>query len=83
MDTWDRVLPIQMTPDSPTNAPLECASRCIGYAFSGVESVDECFCGTVLPTWLMLRPDSECNSACPGNSALICGGVWRISVYSN
>ncbi|KAH3792990.1 hypothetical protein DPMN_146492 [Dreissena polymorpha] len=81
VDTIPRVLPTQKTPNSPTNTPLECASRCIGFAFSGVEASGECFCGTVLPT--VLKPDSECNYACPGNSALKCGGWLRISVYSN
>ncbi|KAH3847318.1 hypothetical protein DPMN_089638 [Dreissena polymorpha] len=31
----------------------------------------------------MIRPDSECNSVCPGDSSNKCGAPARIGVYSN
>ena len=51
-----------------------------GYAFAGVESEDQCFCGNNAPSQNPL-PDSECNSKCSGDQTQICGGHWKINIY--
>ncbi|KAH3844930.1 hypothetical protein DPMN_087196 [Dreissena polymorpha] len=75
-----RVLPVRY-PDSTSNSPLECASRCHSYIVAGVEIGKQCFCGNVWPD--VRKPESECNYVCPGNSTMKCGGDWRINVYSD
>lgn len=68
------------------NTAAVCASYCRarGYNFAGVEYGAECWCGTgfvnnVPPgegeSW-------ECDMVCPGDDTLLCGGSWRIQVYS-
>ena len=52
-----------------------------GYAFAGVESEYECFCGNNAPSQNPID-DSECNSKCSGDSTQICGGSWKINIYS-
>ena len=52
-----------------------------GYAYAGVESEDQCFCGDNAPTQYPI-PDSECNWKCKGNQTQTCGGHWAINVYA-
>ena len=52
-----------------------------GYAFAGVESEDACYCGNNAPSQNPLT-DSECNAKCIGDKTQICGGHWKISIYS-
>ncbi|KAH3847492.1 uncharacterized protein LOC127873625 [Dreissena polymorpha] len=80
VDPEVRILPI-LLPRSNSNSPIECAARCRGYLYSGTEAGNYCFCGEYLIA--MIRPDSECNSVCPGDSSKKCGAGARISVYSN
>ncbi|KAI8518000.1 hypothetical protein Bbelb_040170 [Branchiostoma belcheri] len=45
---------------------------------------NQCFCGDER-NFLNLgdhRPESECNRRCSGDSNEMCGGAWRMSVYS-
>lgn len=52
-----------------------------GFAYAGVESEDQCFCGDNAPTQYPI-PDSECNWKCKGNQTQTCGGHWAINVYA-
>ena len=52
-----------------------------GYAFAGVESENQCYCGQTAPTADPL-PNSECNKQCSGDKSQKCGGDWSINVYS-
>ena len=52
-----------------------------GYAFAGVESEDECYCGHNAPTEDPLT-DSECDHKCSGDQSQICGGHWSMNIYS-
>jgi beta-D-xylosidase 4 len=70
--------------DSTENTPEFCANLCglSGYAYSGVEFAEQCFCSHQAPIdWGAnsgTRVDvSECNTTCPGNSSEFCGGSSR------
>ncbi|OTA99570.1 putative glyoxal oxidase [Hypoxylon sp. CI-4A] len=76
---WQLRFPGTMTPE-------QCLSRCgaFGYAAAGLEYGEECYCGDPIDvdnSGATVRPDSECNIACAGNSSLICGGGARLSMY--
>ena len=60
--------------------PQKCQALCVGYNYAGVQYYSECYCGNTLG--FQLRPDSECNTPCSGDSSQECGGGWRNSVYS-
>ena len=63
-----------------------CKSICFkenNYAFAGVEFGHECWCGNNEPPATKLRPLSECNISCPGDSAEKCGGGCRINIFKN
>lgn len=59
-----------------------CANYCIsfGYHMFGLEYAGECFCGTALQG-SSPAAEGDCNMACSGNSAQMCGGPNRLSVY--
>ena len=67
------------------NTPTECIRRCReegeGYAYAGVQSAEECFCGNAPPPSDIIVDDNQCNHGCGGNQDLICGGHWRMNVY--
>ena len=80
-DYWARILKGSSTEDSSltTEKCLEfCSTK--GYAFYGVNGI-ECFCDSDAPSDDP-RPDSDCTSVCGGDSTQICGGYWRINIYS-
>lgn len=60
-----------------------CSSYCLaqGFAFSGSEYADECFCSNALPPTAL--PSSSCNMPCSGDSTQMCGGNNALSVYYN
>ena len=41
----------------------------------------ECYCGNSISGG-STAPSSDCDMACSGNSSQMCGGTWRINVYS-
>lgn len=66
-----------------TNTPRRCMNICykLGYKYSGVEYGFECFCSHNPPPNARTKPDSHCNTPCPGDPTETCGGGWLISVY--
>ncbi|XP_038066018.1 proto-oncogene tyrosine-protein kinase receptor Ret-like [Patiria miniata] len=52
------------------------------YKYAGMEYKYECWCGNDNYDKHGKEPDSDCKYFCPGNSNQICGGKWRISVYT-
>ncbi|CAH1259009.1 PKDREJ [Branchiostoma lanceolatum] len=77
-----RVLPWERaTKTDIKSCGLHCKKN--GYIYYGVEYSTECYCGTDVNFASIgtARPDSECNLPCPGNTAEMCGGSLRISVY--
>lgn len=57
-----------------------CASACAAYTYFGLEFGKECFCGNDY-TGSPASP-ADCAIRCEGNSAQLCGGRDRISVYT-
>lgn len=76
---WQLFFPGVMTPKM-------CLDRCIAYGYhaAGLEYGEECYCGdpaNIATRGSTLRPESECNVQCAGNSSAICGGGSRLSTY--
>lgn len=63
----------------------KCVSACqaAGFILAGVEYGGECFCDNVFRNGGGPAPDgnAQCNMACTGNPAQICGGPNRLNVY--
>lgn len=64
------------------NTPAKCKAGCAdaGYTYAGVEFGSQCFCGAALQQTLV--PSTDCNYACPGDSAQTCGGFNAIQIFS-
>jgi hypothetical protein len=58
-----------------------CAGLCNGYTYFGVEYSDQCFCGNGYSTYTQ-EPGTDCNYTCAGDSSQVCGGYYRINLYS-
>ncbi|KAK9505587.1 hypothetical protein O3M35_009603 [Rhynocoris fuscipes] len=67
-----------------TLTPDKCIKYCKnnGFAYAGLQYKYECFCSKERPTHKSVANEGECNMKCDGNSAEICGGGQRLSVYS-
>ncbi|KAH3873066.1 hypothetical protein DPMN_036292 [Dreissena polymorpha] len=78
----NRVLQTQQEDEDETNTPEDCARRCSQYRYAGVESGEECFCDDRMNNPEKIS-DQECNYKCPGDHSKMCGGHWKISVYTN
>ena len=83
IDSHDRVLGAAVKVDRSHMTIEKCIEFCSndGYAFAGVESEDECYCGNNAPNQNLIA-DSGCNSKCSGDQTQICGGHWKINIYS-
>ncbi|KAJ3332856.1 hypothetical protein HDU76_012850 [Blyttiomyces sp. JEL0837] len=61
-----------------------CVAHCtsLGYAFSGTQNGNQCFCGDEYPAdWSL--DGMFCNSPCTGQPSQICGGTSAVSVTSS
>jgi WSC domain len=79
-----RIMP--MINDLPTQTIEGCIATCIdnGNYVAGLEYSTQCFCGDAIYSGgTLASSDSQCNMACGGNAAEICGAGNRMSVYSN
>lgn len=80
-----RILGYQL-PDSNQLTIQSCAAACakLGYTISGTEYSSQCFCGNqIVNGGKTADQQSSCNTPCSGNSAQMCGGGGRISIYSS
>jgi hypothetical protein len=68
-----------------TNDANMTSARCIavcrkqGFAYAGTQYATYCFCGS---SYGRSGAADNCNMACGGNPAEMCGGAWANSVYS-
>ncbi|XP_078610008.1 uncharacterized protein LOC144881125 isoform X2 [Branchiostoma floridae x Branchiostoma japonicum] len=66
---------------------LLCWNHCKnqGYPYAATEYSSQCFCGTQqnFDNLGPQLPDSQCNRPCTGDPNEMCGGTWRMSVYSS
>lgn len=63
----------------------QCAAYCQAgnFAYIGLEYSGECYCGNTPPPKSQSAAESTCNMPCKGNTAQMCGGSSRLSVYNN
>ena len=82
---YGRILAVS-EPNSATLTVESCVATCseAGYSIAGMEYYTQCFCGNaIINEGVLATSQSDCNTACGGNSAEICGGGDRMSIYSN
>ncbi|KAG9005542.1 hypothetical protein FRB94_001469 [Tulasnella sp. JGI-2019a] len=72
-----------VTTSTMTNA--QCVQTCsgLGYAYAGTEYGNECYCGNTLPASLKDATTADCNAPCAGATGQICGGTYKLSVYTS
>ena len=79
-----RAFPYQII-NQAANTVQSCLAQCSAYGFdvASLEFGSECYCasGSDLAK-LTAAPEADCNIACPGSPADLCGGVARLNVYS-
>jgi hypothetical protein len=56
-----------------------CSSR--GLQYAGVEYSHECYCGSLLAPAAAKVAESDCSTACAGNTTEACGGGSRLSLF--
>jgi len=62
--------------------PQLCAGLCTGSEYFGVEYGSQCFCGSELAAGYIQAPGTDCNYTCTGDASQLCGGFWRLNLYS-
>jgi hypothetical protein len=71
--------------DNASNTIETCTSGCVnaGYKVAGMSDATKCWCGNNMSSAsAILTVDMQCKSPCPGNTAEICGGISRLSIFS-
>ncbi len=76
---------INLTYNGNTNTIEACTSACAqgGNTIAGLEFGTQCFCGSSLGYKATEVVESSCATPCPGNSSETCGGLNRLSIFSN
>ncbi|KAI1841627.1 hypothetical protein JX266_012180 [Neoarthrinium moseri] len=86
-DIESRSLP-WMSIDIENMTAASCIAGCseFGYEAGGIEYGYQCFCGDIADVVNkgrdVLRPETECNVACPGDPTHLCGGGNRLTYYN-
>ena len=87
-DSNNRVLPNQApgSPNTSSQTITACQTACYNqnYAYAGLETGSECWCGSSLPTYSdsgFSIASSNCNSPCTGATGTTCGGSWALNIY--
>lgn len=72
-------------PEVATMTIESCVAVCktAGYSVAGMQYHTQCYCGNEIINAGTTAPESDCNTPCGGNSAEMCGGGNRFSIYSN
>jgi len=78
-DTATRDLELQKQDQQATI--ISCRYLCQGYTYFGLQAGGQCFCGNRVGLYGKVD-GSECQSKCDADTAQICGGFWRNSVYT-
>ena len=83
MDSEDRILKTGLGKNWDLT-PQWCIAECLkkNFALAGVQAAIDCFCDSVDPSLSYLAPDKDCNKPCEGDSTQMCGGNWRMNIYS-
>ncbi|KAJ7578021.1 WSC domain-containing protein [Mycena floridula] len=80
---FGRVFTVEM-PATANNTVETCIAACDarGFNLTGVEFINECWCGNEMINGAVVADESSCNLGCAGDATEACGGANRISVYS-
>jgi hypothetical protein len=79
-DDAKRALPTLLLSSGATVETCIAAAKAANLPYAGVQYGGVCFGGNTLGYTLVAN--SDCNMPCKANSAEICGGTWRNSIYS-
>ena len=86
IDRKERALPDQKT-HLQRNTGVGFTVQCIKYCqskkqpYAGLQNHYECFCGTDYERYGKAS-ESTCDRKCSDSTGRMCGGAWRLSVYS-
>jgi hypothetical protein len=72
-------------PDNQALTQESCVAACAaaGYTIAAMEYSVQCFCDTAIYNGGALAPvQADCNDPCKGNSAEMCGGNGRMTLYA-
>ena len=78
----------RLLPDNMKQISQMTVEKCLffcskhGNTYAGVQWRDQCYCGDNLPPASHLRPQSECDTQCPGDESQTCGGHWKMNVFN-
>lgn len=59
-----------------------CNNGGMTYKYAGLEFSRECWCAQHLSSLATKLPDSDCDLACDGDTASVCGGSLKLTVYA-
>lgn len=76
VDNSTRDLPFDAHGSAVTNGPAECAERCRGFSYMGLQDGANCFCGDTYGRYGP-APADDCSMPCPGDPGAECGNAWR------
>ena len=78
-----RLLQGEMVVLKTDNSPARCVSLCTraGFTLAGLQYGVECFCGNSRPGENHLLPEGSCNTPCPGQGDVSCGGYLTMNLY--
>jgi hypothetical protein len=79
VDDASRALPVALMASGATVDSCVAAAKVAGYTYAGVQFQGQCYAGNTIGRAKVA--DTECNTPCTANSAQICGGGWRNSIY--
>ncbi|WVQ70514.1 hypothetical protein IAR50_000033 [Cryptococcus sp. DSM 104548] len=62
----------------------QCINGCseLGYAYAGLYSGSQCYCGNTPSSSKSILPTSQCQTKCAGNSTGTCGGSAAMDLYT-
>jgi GH35 family endo-1,4-beta-xylanase len=79
-DTATRALPTRLAASNSTVENCIAAAKGGKFAYAGLQYGGECWAGN--KPGFTLVSNAQCNMRCSANTAEICGGSWRNSIYS-
>lgn len=64
--------------------PDRCVGLCyrLGFLYAGLQYASQCYCGDNHPSPTVKADEGDCVTRCAGDNSKICGGTWRLSIYS-
>ncbi|KAF2668724.1 copper radical oxidase [Microthyrium microscopicum] len=71
--------------DDQSMTIASCVAECqaLGYSIAGMEYSYQCFCDNFIRNGAPPGVESDCSTACAGDSTETCGGPNRLSLYSS